>query len=476
MNIIFDPISFINLLFCIGIVIISIWWSREAKSQTPLYIGIAFGLFAISHAAVLLDLRSTFEHILIIVRISAYLLVFVGLFFVARDVLQRKEAEESLRENGEFLANILENIPDMIFLKDAESLRFVRLNRAGEELLGYSRDELIGRDSFDLFPREEAVFVTEKDRQVLQERILFDIPEEPVQTRGRGARIFHTKKIPIYQKDGTPQYLLGISSDITEHKKAERELIRKNDELSAAYEELAAASEELKHNYDELTIIRQALDLARKKLNLLNHVTFNIIQNSVMLLSGYLQLEEDTLTDTNQIEYHQKIKRILETIEKTLVFSQNFQGMGIDPPRWQRVDLVFLFAISHLEMQHFSRKIAPLNLEIFADPLLEKVFFNLAENVILHGKTATEMRLGGYESDDGFTITFEDNGVGIPDSLKEVVFSQGYGKRKGMGLFLIREILSITGITIIENGVPEKGVRFEIAVPKGAWRYTTGID
>jgi len=145
----------------------------------------------------------------------------VGAVVVFHDITERKEAEEELRRINAFLDSIVENIPDMLFLKDSHDLRFVRFNRAGEELLGFQRDELIGKNDFDLFPEEQARFFTEKDRQVLEHRKLEDIPEEPILTRYKGERILHTKKIPILDARGVPQFLLGISADITESKRLE---------------------------------------------------------------------------------------------------------------------------------------------------------------------------------------------------------------------------------------------------------------
>jgi PAS domain S-box-containing protein len=126
-----------------------------------------------------------------------------------------------LRESEEFLNNIVENIPNMIFVKGARNLRFVRFNKAGERLLGYSREELLGKNDYDFFPKEEAEFFTAKDRQVLDTQVPVDIPEEVIHNRDNLERILHTKKIPILDEGGTPQYLLGISEDITERKRAE---------------------------------------------------------------------------------------------------------------------------------------------------------------------------------------------------------------------------------------------------------------
>lgn len=123
------------------------------------------------------------------------------------------------------LRSIVENIPDMIFVKDAADLRFVLFNKAGEDLLGYRRAELIGRSDDDFFTREEAGFFIRMDREVLKHGTLLDIPEEPIHTRKRGVRILHTKKIPILDAAGRPRFLLGISEDITEQKRLETEVL-----------------------------------------------------------------------------------------------------------------------------------------------------------------------------------------------------------------------------------------------------------
>ena len=128
---------------------------------------------------------------------------------------------EKSKSVGDFLISILENIPDMVFLKDAQDLRFVFINRAGEELLGISRRELIGKTDLDFFPQDQAEFFTRKDRQVLESRTALDIPEEEIKTKSVGGCILHTKKVPILDDDGRPVFLLGISEDITRRKQAE---------------------------------------------------------------------------------------------------------------------------------------------------------------------------------------------------------------------------------------------------------------
>ncbi|MCA9500133.1 MAG: PAS domain S-box protein [Nitrospira sp.] len=140
-----------------------------------------------------------------------------------QDITTRKQAEIFVQDSQKFLTSIVDNLPHMIFVKHAKDLRFIRFNQAGEDLLGYPKESMIGKTDFDFFPKAEADFYNKKDREVLSGKTQVDIPEEVIQTKFQGTRYLHTKKIPILDDQGTPQYLLGISEDITEQKQAELE-------------------------------------------------------------------------------------------------------------------------------------------------------------------------------------------------------------------------------------------------------------
>lgn len=362
----------------------------------------------------------------------------IGVIETLEDITEQKRAEDALQRSERFLNNVVENIPDMIFIKDSRDLKFVRLNRAGEELLGYSREELYGKNDYDFFPKDEADFFTRKDRDVLENQLVIDIPEEKIQTRVKGTRILHTKKICISDESGKPGYLMGISEDITEGRRMEK-----------------------------------ALQFARNKISLLNQVTFQDIQTAAFTITAYQELLKTLVTGDKPQEYLEKQMSAIQKISDTLNFAKNYQEMGVKPPKWQNVGQVFLFAISHMDFSRITRHFHAEGLEVYADPLLERVLFHMMQNILQYGGHATDVTFSYRETSEGLVLVIEDNGAGIPAEEKNMIFDRGYGKNTGLGLFLVREVLSITGMSIRETGEPGKGARFEIQVPKDGYRFSS---
>ena len=161
---------------------------------------------------------------------------------------------------------------------------------------------------------------------------------------------------------------------------------------------------------------------------------------------------------------------MVREIQSSLRFAKQYNDMGMSPPRWQNVLDVMLFAVSHLDLGTLTREFHLEGLDIYADSLLERVFVTMVENTLIHAKAATVIRAGFAITGDNALIFVEDDGPGISENKKEEIFRKGIGTAGSSSLFLSREILSITGITIRETGEPGKGARFEMLVPKGMYR------
>ncbi|MCX6698057.1 MAG: PAS domain S-box protein [Methanoregula sp.] len=216
----------------------------------------------------------------------------------------------------------------------------------------------------------------------------------------------------------------------------------------------------------------EALRQVNKQLNLLSSITRHDILNQLMALKGYLYLSHEEIDNpTTLTEYIQKEEQAANTIEHQIKFTKDYQDLGAAAPAWQNVNASIEKALTGLPMRDVHVEVDPKNPEIFADPLFLKVFYNLIDNALRYGSDQMKtIQISSQEIDTGLLIVCEDDGVGISAEDKKKLFTRGFGKNTGLGLFLSREILSITGITITENGVPGKGARFEITVPKGMWR------
>ena len=211
-----------------------------------------------------------------------------------------------------------------------------------------------------------------------------------------------------------------------------------------------------------------AMRMANKKLSLLSSITRHDILNKISVIDSNLIFIRKKGAPPEIESFLDKIGSTTRAIQTQIEFSRVYQDLGSTESRWQAVGKVLPFKMVP-ETVRFRAETG--GAEVFADPMLQKVFFNLFDNSLRHGGTVHEIRILCRESETGLEILWEDDGVGIPATEKEMIFERGYGKNTGLGLFLVREILAITGITIIEIGVPGKGASFRISVPKGMYRF-----
>jgi signal transduction histidine kinase len=213
-----------------------------------------------------------------------------------------------------------------------------------------------------------------------------------------------------------------------------------------------------------------ALVLARKKISLLSSITRHDILNQVTVLLLNIDTLKEEEKDPGLLELIRVQETAVENIRHQIEFARDYETLGGRAPQWMNVRDIFANILP--VMGTYAITFIPLeeDLEVFADPLLERVFYNLVDNSIRHGVNVTTVSIRSIPSPDGITLLYEDNGIGVPGDLKEKIFERGFGKHTGLGLFLVKEILEITGISIRETGVPGIGVRFEIQVPQAQFR------
>jgi PAS domain S-box-containing protein len=363
--------------------------------------------------------------------------VYVG---TIHDITRRKQVEDALMMSEQKFRDIFNNTTDGILIHeirdDGTPGKFTDANDVVCRMLGYTREEMLTKTPPDITtdyhnpPREEtyetqrvtggARFETEhrrKDGTIL-----------PVEV--------NTHVVTILGK----KVILAVVRDITERKRAE-----------------------------------EALQIAGKKISMLSSITRHDIRNQLMALGAYIALLKESVKDPELLTYIGKEDKIAEAIGRQIDFTKFYQDIGVNAPTWQEILELIQSAKTPLqELKGVEVTSTIPAVQIYADALIEKVFFNLMENSLRHGEHVTKISLSFRETDKGAIIMYEDNGVGISKEDKTHLFQKGFGKNTGLGMFLSKEILAITGITIRETGEPGKGVRFEITVPKGMYRFPAG--
>ncbi|NOT96718.1 MAG: PAS domain S-box protein [Nitrospira sp.] len=378
-----------------------------------------------------------------------------------RDIGERKRGEDALRQTTSFIESMFEHLPNMVFVKDAKDLRFVRLNKAGEELLGYSRSDLLGKNDYDFFSKEEADFFTAKDREALSGGRLVNIPEETIQSKTKGLCLLHTKKIPICDSLGTPQYLLGISEDITQRKEIEVALVSAR---LAAEEASQAKSDFLANMSHEMrTPLNAIIGLTDFLLRTpLSSDQADLLKRCEKAGSGLLRMIEDLLqaakVDSGTLELVQEPFVLRELVEDTVgLLTQKAQAKGLS----------------------LSLSADPgLPALVLGDALrLQQVLLNLIGNAVKFTvEGGVEVRVGPMPgSPDVGTVRFvvADTGIGIPPEQHDKIFdrflqvdsraSRSYGG-VGLGLAICQQLVGLMGGRILVESQPAEGSTFTVIV------------
>jgi PAS domain S-box-containing protein len=362
---------------------------------------------------------------------------------IIQDVTDQRKAEEALRESEEKFHDIFHNMSDAVhiheILPDGIPGRFTDVNEVACRMLGYTREEMLAKSPADITtgkhnPQREKVY--EEQRTLGRSRFETELLAKdgtiiPVEINSRTVTI-QKKKV-----------ILAVARDITERLRAQ-----------------------------------EAIRLVNRKLALLTGITRHDIGNQLTALFQYIDLSKMREKDPGMTPILEKEEAIAHNIRRQIDFTREYEELGAGTPSWQDVKASVVQGVRGLDLTGKNLDISCLSpIEIIADPLLQKVFFNLVDNALRYGgANLKNIRFSSHESGTGLVIVCEDDGGGIPAYQKELIFERGYGKNTGFGLFFIREILGITGITIRETGEPGRGARFEMLVPEGEYRFIPTRD
>jgi PAS domain S-box-containing protein len=359
-------------------------------------------------------------------------------YFTAQveDITERKEAEEAVRASEKRFHELSDLLPLVVYEVDGEgTLKYT--NHIAFDYFGYTEDDFRqGLSVMQMLAPDDA------DRAAADFRAI-------VEGDGRGVGSVNeymalrkdgsTFPISIYSspivENGRITGFRGIVIDITERKEAE-----------------------------------EALRRANRQLSLLSGITRHDILNKIPVILGYVQLAEMRSGDPALAEYLGNVESAATEIQSQIEFSRIYQDLGTHEPQWIALDKVM--PLRSQVPATMTLNAAVKGVTVFADPMLEKVFFNLLDNSIRHGERVTDIRVSSQKPGEVLVVLWEDNGIGVAADEKERIFEPGFGKNTGLGMFLIREILSLTGITIRETGEPGNGARFEITVPNGKYRFS----
>ena len=391
---------------------------------------------------------------------TAVLTVAVAFAIYVHILLTRAhKISEEAKTAERFLNSVFDNIPGMIFIKDARDLRFIRINHAGEKLIGLSTQELMGKNDYDFFPESQAEFFTHKDREVLESGVEVDITEEEIDTATQGKRWLHTRKAPILDDEGKPIYLLGISEDITETRHAE--------------EKLQQQQREMAHVVRLSTMGEMASGLAHELNQPLTALT-SYCGTAAMLL-------KDLPSPPQQLgEILERAEEQAHRASQIISHLRDFLGKTDDRKEPVDIDQVIEGAIDFIkpELNNGKVKIEYLpgvrDCKVMASKIqVEQVLINLMLNSIqaIHslekaaGNIIVQNRLLPNEM---IETTVTDNGPGIDADMVERMFNPFQTSKSsgmGMGLSISRSIVEENGGKLWADVQRVNGALFGFSLP-----------
>jgi two-component system, cell cycle sensor histidine kinase and response regulator CckA len=416
---------------------------------------------------------------------------------VIESVAELARAEAEARNVSKFVDSIIEHLPAMVFVKDAQDLRFVRFNRAGEELLGVPRTALLNKSDHDLFPSDQADAFVAADRETLMTKALCEVPHEPIETP-HGKRWLHTRKIPILDEDGEPRYLLGVSIDITDQKRAE-EVLRSSHE--ALEQRVRERTSELERQIAERERAERALAETEEqlrhaqKMEAMGRLAGGVAHDFNNLLSVVLGYSELVLKN---LPLHSPVRKHVDQINRAGLRASDLTRQLLAFSRRQvltarTLDLNEIV----LGLENMVRRIVGEDIELTftagaelhcvrADPSqVEQVLMNLvvnARDAMPHGG-ALRVSTANVELDAGFVaahhgaklgphvrMSVEDTGMGMERETLKHIFEPFFttkdkGKGTGLGLSTVFGITQQSGGVVTVESAPGRGARFDVYFP-----------
>ncbi len=364
---------------------------------------------------------------------------------VGCDITQQKLVEEALRARTEELDNrnrlittVLDMVPFGIFMVETPTGRPLIANREAARLLG--RGVLPDATEENLAEVYEAYRAGTSDR--------YPSDEMPILRGMRGERC-RVDDMVVVRPDGFAVQLEVIGMPVVDA----------NGRVIASLV-----------TFDDITDRKRGEERIREtntRFNLLTSITRHDVANQVSILRGYAELAAKRAPSPDFIDLMTKIDEAGATIARQIAFTKVYQELRLHDPVWTRIDEILPRALPNGGISLVS-SCGPI--EVYADPMLERVLFNLIDNAVRHGKRVTRIVVACEENPEGLVLSIRDDGIGVRDDEKERIFEKGYGANSGFGLFLAREILAITGISIVETGVFGEGAEFDLLVPPGMYR------
>ncbi len=355
-----------------------------------------------------------------------------------REIEEHRRTEERLAASRRTVQQILETTPNLVYVYAVETVRLRYANPNLTTILGYPAEGSWAGEGTEILPlvHPEDRSLLEGHRDALESSSDGEVREIEVRLRhalGHYLTLRCRELVFKRDPDGHPRLVIGTAEDVTERRRA-----------------------------------ANALRTANRQLLLLNGITRHDILNQLNVLAGSLGLVRDgSPSDAANLE---PARRAVETIRRQITFTRDYQSIGAQPPEWQRVRAVIDRATAELDLGSVAVEADDCDVEIYADRLFEKTVYSLIDNAIRHGGAVGAVRFSCSPGNGGLAIACEDDGVGIPDDEKERIFDRAFGRNSGYGLFLAREVLAITGLTIRETSIAGKGAHFEILVPHGLFR------